>query len=50
MQPEDLGPQCLTAAKDFIDKKLQPADLIALVSLDTGLNVDQDFYFGQSSY
>jgi len=42
MQPEDLD-RSVTAAKDFLDKKLQPADLVALVSLDTGLKVDQDF-------
>jgi VWFA-related protein len=42
MQPEDLD-RSVTAAKNFIDKKLQPADLITLVSLDTGLKVDQDF-------
>jgi len=42
MQPEDLD-RSVTAAKEFLDKKLQPADLIALVSLDTSLKVDQDF-------
>ncbi len=42
MQPEDLD-RSVTAAKDFLDKKLQPADLVALVSLDTSLKVDQDF-------
>lgn len=42
MQPEDLD-RSVTAAKDFLSKKLQPADLVALVSLDTSLKVDQDF-------
>ena len=42
MQPEDLD-RCVTAAKDFLTKKLEPADLVALVSLDTELKVDQDF-------
>jgi VWFA-related protein len=42
MQPEDLD-RSVTAAKDFLTKKLQPADLVALVSLDTELKVDQDF-------
>ncbi len=42
MQPEDLD-RSVTAAKDFLRNKMQAADLIALVSLDTGLKVDQDF-------
>ena len=42
MQPEDLD-RSVDAAKEFLKNKLQPADLIALVSLDTGLKVDQDF-------
>jgi VWFA-related protein len=32
MQPEDLD-RCVEAAKDFLNNKLQPADLVALVSL-----------------
>lgn len=42
MQPEDVD-RSVDAAKDFLTKKMQPADLIALVSLDTELKVDQDF-------
>jgi VWFA-related protein len=42
MQPEDLD-RSVDAAKEFLSHKLQPADLIALVSLDTELKVDQDF-------
>jgi VWFA-related protein len=42
MQPEDLD-RSVEAAKNFLDHKLAPADLIALVSLDTTLKVDQDF-------
>ena len=42
MQPEDLD-RSVDAAKEFLTHKLQPADLIALVSLDTELKVDQDF-------
>ncbi len=42
MQPEDLD-RSVTAARDFLTHKMQPADLIALVSLDTDLKVDQDF-------
>jgi VWFA-related protein len=42
MQPEDLD-RSVDAAKDFLKKKMQPADLIALVSLGDTLKVDQDF-------
>jgi len=42
MQPEDLDRSVL-AAQDFLKQKMQPADLVALVSLDTTLKVDQDF-------
>jgi VWFA-related protein len=42
MQPEDLD-RSIAAARDFMKKKMSPADLVALVSLDTGLTVDQDF-------
>jgi VWFA-related protein len=42
MQPEDLD-RAVDAAKDFLKKKMAPADLIALVSLGDSLKVDQDF-------
>jgi VWFA-related protein len=42
MQPEDID-RAVESAKDFINNKMQPADLVALVSLDTGLSMDQDF-------
>ena len=42
MQPEDLD-RCVEAARDFLNKKMQPADLVALVSLGDDLKVDQDF-------
>ncbi|HWW23306.1 MAG TPA: VWA domain-containing protein [Edaphobacter sp.] len=42
MQPEDID-RAVEAAKDYINKKMQPADLVALVSMDTGLSLDQDF-------
>ncbi|MFZ0392304.1 MAG: VWA domain-containing protein [Terracidiphilus sp.] len=42
MQPEDLD-RSVDAAKDFLRKKMAPADLVALVSLGDTLNVDQDF-------
>ena len=42
MQPEDLD-RSVDAAKDFLQKKMQPADLVALVSLGDTLKVDLDF-------
>jgi VWFA-related protein len=42
MQPEDLE-RSVNAAKDFLSKKMQPADLVALISLGNALNIDQDF-------
>jgi len=42
MQPEDLD-RCVEAARDFLKKKMAPADLVALVSLGDTLKVDQDF-------
>jgi len=42
MQPEDLD-RSVDAAKDFLHKKMSPADLVALVSLGDTLNGDQDF-------
>jgi VWFA-related protein len=42
MQPEDLD-RSVDAAREFLSKKMQPADLVALVSLGDTLKVDQDF-------
>ncbi len=42
MQPEDID-RAVDSAKNFINKQMQPADLVALVSLSTGLTLDQDF-------
>lgn len=42
MQPEDLD-RSVEAAQDFLKKKMQAADLVALVSLGDTLRVDQDF-------
>ncbi len=42
MQPEDLD-RCVDAAQEFLRTKMQPADLVALVSLGDTLTVDQDF-------
>jgi VWFA-related protein len=42
MQPEDLD-RSVKAAREFLTNKMQPADLVALVSLGDTLKVDQDF-------
>ena len=42
MQPEDVD-RAVAAAKDYINKKMQPADLVAVVSLATALTMDRDF-------
>jgi VWFA-related protein len=42
MQPEDID-RAVEAAQDYVNKKMQPADLVALVSMDTSLSMDQDF-------
>ena len=42
MQPEDID-RSVDAAKNYINKQMQPADLVAVVSLDTSLSLDQDF-------
>jgi VWFA-related protein len=42
MQPEDLD-RSVEAARDFLKKKMAPADLVALVSLGDTLKIDQDF-------
>ena len=42
MQPEDVD-RAVDSAVDFVNKKMQPADLVALVSLDTSLSMDQNF-------
>jgi VWFA-related protein len=42
MQPEDTD-RAVESAQDYVNKKMQPADLVALVSMSTGLSMDQDF-------
>jgi VWFA-related protein len=42
MQPEELE-RAAKAAHDYVDKKLSPADLIAVASFSTSLQVVQDF-------
>ena len=42
MQPEDLD-RAQDAARNYLNKQMQPADLVAVVSLDQSLSLDQDF-------
>jgi VWFA-related protein len=42
MQPEDID-RSVEAAKKFVATKMEPADLVAMVSLATKLNLDLDF-------
>ena len=42
MQDEDID-RAVDAATDYVNKKMQPADLVAMVSMSTGLSLDQDF-------
>jgi len=42
MQDEDID-RAVDAAKDYVNNKMAPADLVALVSMSTGLSMDQDF-------
>jgi VWFA-related protein len=42
MQPEDLD-RAQDAARNYINKQMQPADLVAAVSLDQSLSLDLDF-------
>jgi VWFA-related protein len=42
MQPEDVE-RSQEAARNYINKQMHPADLVAVVSLDATLSLDQDF-------
>jgi VWFA-related protein len=42
MQPEDIT-RAVDSAKDYVNKQMAPADLVAAVSLVSGLSMDQDF-------
>src|ERR1700678_2739375 len=42
MQPEDLE-RAQDAARNYINRQMQPADLVAVVSLDQSLSLDKDF-------
>jgi VWFA-related protein len=42
MQPEDLE-RAQDAARNYLNRQMQPADLVAVVSLDQSLSLDRDF-------
>jgi VWFA-related protein len=42
MQDEDID-RAVDAATNYVNKQMAPADLIAMVSMSTGLSMDQDF-------
>lgn len=42
MEPEQIE-RCVDAAKKYVNAQMQPADLVALISLDTNMRVDLDF-------
>jgi VWFA-related protein len=42
MQDEDID-RAVDAATDYVNKQMAPADLVAMVSMSTGLSMDQDF-------
>jgi VWFA-related protein len=42
MEPDQID-RCVDAAKKYINAQMQPADIVALVSLSTNMRVDLDF-------
>ena len=42
MQPEEVS-RAVQSGRDYVEKKMAPADILAVVSLTTALAVDQDF-------
>ncbi len=42
MQPDDII-RAQQAARNYIEHQMQPADIVAVVSLDTDISLDQDF-------
>jgi len=42
MQPDEID-RSTTAAQKYVDKQMAPADLVSLVSLGSGIRVEQDF-------
>ncbi len=48
MQDEDID-RAVDAATNYVNKQMQPADLVAMVSMSTGLSMDQDFTSDKAS-
>ncbi len=48
MQPEDVT-RAVDAAKDYINKQMAPADMVAAVSLVASVSMDQDFTSDKSA-
>ncbi len=48
MQDEDID-RAVEAAEKYVKTQMQPADLVALVSMSTGLTMDQDFTSNQEA-
>src|SRR5260370_8714277 len=42
MQPDEID-RAATAAENYVEKQMQPADLVSVVSLGSSLLVNQDF-------
>ena len=42
MQPEEVT-RAVQSGRDYVEKKIAPADILAVVSLTTSLTIDQDF-------
>jgi VWFA-related protein len=42
MEPEDVA-RAVQSGRDYIEKKISPADILAVASLTTSLTIDQDF-------
>jgi VWFA-related protein len=42
MQPDEID-RSVTAAQKYVDQQMRPADLVSVVSLGTGVRVEQDF-------
>ncbi len=42
MQPDEVA-RAVQSGRDYVDKKISPADIIAIASLTTSLTIDQDF-------
>jgi VWFA-related protein len=42
MEPEEID-RCVDAAKKYVETRMQPADIVALISLSTNMRVDLDF-------